>query len=44
MLRIQAFTGLRPAPDLVAEVACVPYDVVNRAESAALPYSSIIFW
>ena len=36
MLRIQAFTGLRPAPDLVAEVACVPYDVVNREESAAL--------
>ena len=36
MLRIQAFTGLRPAPELVAEVACVPYDVVNREESAAL--------
>ena len=36
MLRLQAFTGLRPAPDLVAEVACVPYDVVNREESAAL--------
>ena len=36
MLRIKAFQGLRPAPDLVAEVACVPYDVVNRDESAAL--------
>jgi uncharacterized protein (DUF1015 family) len=36
MLRIQAFQGLRPAPALVAEVACVPYDVVNRTESAAL--------
>ncbi|MCE9608762.1 MAG: DUF1015 family protein [Chthoniobacter sp.] len=36
MLRISAFTGLRPAPALVAEVACVPYDVVNRDESAAL--------
>ena len=36
MLRIQAFTGLRPAPALVAEVACVPYDVVDREESAAL--------
>ena len=36
MLRIQAFTGLRPAPELVAEVACVPYDVVSREESAAL--------
>src|SRR5882757_2621352 len=36
MLRIQAFQGLRPAPSLVSEVACVPYDVVNREESAAL--------
>ena len=36
MLRIQAFTGLRPASALVSEVACVPYDVVNREESAAL--------
>jgi len=36
MLRIKAFQGLRPAPDLVAEVACVPYDVVNREEAAAL--------
>ncbi len=36
MLRIKAFQGLRPAPELVAEVACVPYDVVDREESAAL--------
>ena len=36
MLRIQAFQGLRPAPSLVTEVACVPYDVVDREESAAL--------
>ena len=36
MLRINAFRALRPRPDLVAEVACVPYDVVNREESAAL--------
>ena len=36
MLRIKAFQGLRPAPALVSEVACVPYDVVNREESAAL--------
>jgi uncharacterized protein (DUF1015 family) len=36
MLRIKAFQGLRPAPALVAEVACVPYDVVDREESAAL--------
>ena len=36
MLRIKAFQGLRPAPDLVAEVACVPYDVVNATEAASL--------
>ena len=36
MLRIRAFQGLSPAPQLAAEVACVPYDVVNREESAAL--------
>ncbi len=36
MLRIQAFQGLRPAPALVSEVTCVPYDVVDREESAAL--------
>ena len=36
MLRIKAFKGLRPAPEIVAEVACVPYDVVNRDEAAAL--------
>jgi uncharacterized protein (DUF1015 family) len=36
MLRLKAFQGLRPAPTLVEEVACVPYDVVNREESAEL--------
>ena len=36
MLRIKAFQGLRPAPELVAAVTCVPYDVVDREESAAL--------
>ena len=36
MLRIKAFQGLRPAPALVSEVACVPYDVVDREEAAAL--------
>jgi uncharacterized protein (DUF1015 family) len=36
MLRTKAFQGLRPTPQLVAEVACVPYDVVDREESAAL--------
>ncbi len=36
MLRIQAFQGLRPAEHLASQVACVPYDVVDRDEAAAL--------
>lgn len=36
MLRIRAFKGLRPVENLVHLVACVPYDVVDRNESAAL--------
>ncbi len=36
MLRIRAFQGLSPKPELAAQVACVPYDVVNRDEAAAL--------
>jgi uncharacterized protein (DUF1015 family) len=36
MLRIRAFQGLSPAPQFAREVACVPYDVVDRAEAAAL--------
>ena len=43
MLRIRPFQGLRPASQLASRVACVPYDVVDRAEAAALaagnPYS-----
>jgi len=36
MLRVRAFRGLSPKPELAAEVACVPYDVVNRAEAVTL--------
>ncbi len=36
MLRVRAFQGLSPKPELAADVACVPYDVVNREEAAAL--------
>ena len=36
MLRIRSFQGLVPAPALVSQVACVPYDVVNTDEAAAL--------
>ena len=35
-MRIRAFKGLVPKPALAAEVACVPYDVVNTTEAAAL--------
>ncbi|HVU23311.1 MAG TPA: DUF1015 family protein [Opitutus sp.] len=35
-MRIRAFQGLVPDPALAPEVACVPYDVVNAAEAAAL--------
>ena len=36
IMRIRAFQGLVPKTALAAEVACVPYDVVNTAEAAAL--------
>jgi uncharacterized protein (DUF1015 family) len=36
MLRIKAFQGLRPAASLASQVACVPYDVVDRSEAAEL--------
>lgn len=36
MIRVRAFRGLRPTPELAAQVACVPYDVVDTAEAAAL--------
>lgn len=35
-MRIRSFQGLVPAPKFAAEVAAVPYDVVNREEAAAL--------
>ncbi len=35
-MRIRAFQGLVPHPAHAPEVACVPYDVVNAAEAAAL--------
>ena len=35
-MRIRAFQGLVPNPAYASEVACVPYDVVNAAEAAAL--------
>ncbi|HXA13981.1 MAG TPA: DUF1015 family protein [Opitutaceae bacterium] len=35
-MRIRAFKGLVPFPGHAPEVACVPYDVVNAAEAAAL--------
>jgi len=35
-MRIRAFQGLVPNPVHTSEVACVPYDVVNATEAAAL--------
>ena len=35
-MRIKPFRALRPRPELAASVASVPYDVVSRAEAAAL--------
>jgi uncharacterized protein (DUF1015 family) len=36
MLRIRAFQGLVPDPAQVADIACVPYDVLNTDEARAL--------
>jgi uncharacterized protein (DUF1015 family) len=35
-MRLNPFLAVRPRPDLAAQVAAVPYDVVNRAEAAEL--------
>ncbi len=35
-MRLHPFDALRPAPELAAKVAAVPYDVVNRPEAAVL--------
>ncbi len=35
-MRVHPFHGLVPPPAFAPEVACVPYDVVNAAEAAAL--------
>jgi uncharacterized protein (DUF1015 family) len=35
-MRLNPFRAVRPAPDLAARVASVPYDVVNRSEAAKL--------
>lgn len=43
MVQVRPFPGIRPAADLAAQVACLPYDVVNSTEAQALaadnPYS-----
>ena len=35
-MRLRPFRAVRPAPELAARVASVPYDVVSREEAAAL--------
>lgn len=42
MLRINPFTAIRPAPNKAAQVACVPYDVINTAEARELAKDSPI--
>lgn len=43
MLKIKAFQGWRPRPELAAKIAALPYDVLNSAEArqmaAGNPYS-----
>lgn len=36
MARIHAFRALRPRPELVAEMACPPYDVISTSEAREL--------
>ena len=36
MALVRPFRAIRPRPELAAEVASVPYDVVNTAEARAL--------
>lgn len=36
MVQVRPFPGIRPAADLAAQVACLPYDVVNSTEAQAL--------
>jgi uncharacterized protein (DUF1015 family) len=43
MLRIKPFAALRPRPELVERVACVPYDVVNTEEARALAQDELSF-
>lgn len=38
MAILHPFKALRPRPDLAAEVACVPYDVIDSSEARALAY------
>lgn len=35
-MRLKPFRGYSPAPEAAARVVCVPYDVVDRTEAAAL--------
>lgn len=39
-MRIRSFQGLVPSPALAADVAAVPYDVVNREEAHALAHDN----
>lgn len=36
MVKVRPFKALRPAPTIAARVSCLPYDVMNSAEAAAM--------
>ena len=36
MATIKPFKGLRPQKEIVAELACLPYDVMNSEEAAQM--------
>ena len=40
-MKIRAFQGLRPNPELAEKVASLPYDVVNTAEAKELARKAI---
>ena len=36
MALVKPFRGVRPPADMASEIACLPYDVMNSEEAAAM--------